>query len=395
MKLLLSHNYYQKAGGEDVAFAGEKELLLAAGHHVNEYCRHNNEITDRGIFPLARLGLRTVWAWDSANDLRRVLQQEKPDVAHFHNTFPLISPAAYSVCQEFGIPVIQTLHNYRLLCPAATFSRNGRLCEECVDHSLWRGVQYGCYRDSHLATAVVAISLATHRWLQTWTRMVDCYVVPSAFARSKFVEAGLPTEKAFVKPNFVHPDPGARTAAGSYALFAGRLSAEKGLCTLLDAWERLGNGVPLHIIGDGPLRVQLEAEALRRNLSDVSFCGFRSREQVLAALKSSRFLIFPSECYETFGATIVEAFACGVPVLASRLGAMTEIVENERTGLHFTPADPDDLAEKVHWVWTHPERTLEMGLAARLEYESKYTADKNYSRLMEIYQRAISNGNCA
>ena len=286
--------------------------------------------------------------------------------------------------------MVQTLHNYRLFCPAATFFRDGHVCEECVQHTLWRSVRYACYRNSRPATATVALMLAVHRRRRTWTRQVDCYIALTEFSRRKFIEAGLPAEKVVVKPNFVHPDPRARNGRGEYALFVGRLSPEKGLHTLLDAWQRLRDRVPLRIVGDGPLRPELEADASRRGLSGVSFDGRLPHDQTLEAMKGARFLVFPSEWYEPFGLTIAEAFACGVPVVASRLGAIEEIVEDGRTGLHFTPGDPDVLAAKVEWAWTHPERMEEMGRAARAEYEAKYTAERNYQMLMDIYQRAIA-----
>jgi glycosyltransferase involved in cell wall biosynthesis len=390
MRILLTHNRYQQRGGEDAVVQAEKELLSAAGHEVAEYSRHNNEIANYGLWQKATLGPRTVWAWDSYRQLKMILQKEKPDLAHFHNTLPLISPAAYEACREEGIPVVQTVQNYRLLCPAATFLRDGQVCEECFQHNLWRGVRYGCYRGSRPATAVVAAMLAFHRWLDTWSKSVDCYAVPTEFARRKFVAGGLPAEKVVVKPNFLHPDPRARTGSGEYVLFVGRLSPEKGLTTLLRAWACLGKRIPLLIVGAGPMREELEVEAIRQNLGTVRFLGRLSGEQVLSAMKGARFLVFPSVCYEGFPVTLVESFACGLPPIASRLGAMEEIIEDGRTGLHFTPGDPDDLAAKVEWAWTHPERMEEMGRAARAEYEAKYTAERNYQLLMDIYQRAIA-----
>ena len=390
MKLLLIHNFYQEPGGEDATFSLEKELLLSAGHRVAVYSRHNSEIAGYGFVPKATLGLRTTWAWDSLRELRRVLERERPDVAHFHNTFPLVSPAAYYACREAGVPVVQTLHNYRLACPAGTFFRDGRICEECLEQSLWRAVRHGCYRDSRGASAAASLMLASHRAIRTGTRMVDCYVVPSLFARSKCVEMGLPPEKLVVKPNFVAPDPGQRQGNGDYALYVGRISAEKGLNTLLAAWKLLEDRIPLRILGEGSLLASLKARNSNNGLSCVSFEGRKTPAETIAAIQGARFLVFPSEIYETFGRSIAEAFACGVPVLASRLGAMKEIVEDGCTGLHFKPGDAADLAEKVAGAWADPHRLEEMGRAARREYEAKYTAERNYSMLLEIYERALA-----
>jgi glycosyltransferase involved in cell wall biosynthesis len=253
---------------------------------------------------------------------------------------------------------------------------------------LWRSVEHACYRQSYPASAVVALMLAAHRLRDTWKREIACFVALSEFARNKFVEGGLPGEKIFVKPNFVSPDPGARTGPGDYALFVGRLSPKKRVDTVLAAWKRLPQSIPLHIVGDGPDREQLQAEAAHEGLSNVQFKGQLPREQTLAAINQARFLVFASEWYENFPVTIAESFACSTPVICSRMGAMQEIVSDGRTGIHFTPADSEDLASKVEWAWTHPEEMSAMGTQARAEYESKYTAEKNYPLLIAIYNRA-------
>ncbi len=392
MKILIVHNSYQQPGGEDVVFDMEQQLLQRAGHQVLTYGRSNWEI--EGYSAIGRIALikRVVWATDTRREFTRLLLQEKPHLVHVHNTFVMISPSIYSACKEGGIPVVQTLHNFRLLCPASTFFRDGNVCEECVKHSLWRGIRYGCYRDSRIATAVVATMLTVHRQLRTWTEGVNCYIALTEFARKKFIEGGFPADRIFLKPNFVNPDPGARNGDGGYALFVGRLSPEKRVRTVLAAWKRIRNHIPLLIIGGGPQRAELEAEAAGIGVSPVRFLGHLPREQTLAAINQARFLLFPSEWYENFPVTIAEAFACSTPIICSRLGAMQEIVADGHTGLHFTPGDSDDLASKVEWAWTHPERVRAMGKEARAEYESKYTAEKNYPILMEIYQRAMAAG---
>jgi len=230
--------------------------------------------------------------------------------------------------------------------------------------------------------------LTFHRWRGTWSEQVDYYIALTQFSRQKFVEGGLPADRMAVKPNFVDPDPGPRRAPGSYALFLGRLSAEKGLATLLQAWKQLAVQIPLVLAGDGPERARLEAAV--SDVGDVRFLGRVPREEVMAALHQARFVVFPTECYENFPLTVAEAFACGVPVIASRLGATAEIVTDGRTGLCFTPGDPDDLAAKVTWAWTRPHEMGAMGQAARAEYEAKYTPERNYEMLMEIYERAAA-----
>jgi len=395
VKILLVHNQYRQPGGEDVAFEQERQLLQRAGHEVVIYHRSNAEIDDN--FTAAKLVLvkKIVWATDTHRDFTSLLHREKPQLVHIHNTFVMVSPAVYLACEYANIPVIQTLHNYRLICPAASLFRDGKICEECIDHSLLRGVWHGCYRDSRLATSAVALMLAIHRRRHTWDEKVRAYVALTEFARSKFIQGGLPTEKIFVKPNFVDPDPGVRSAPGRYAVFAGRLSEEKRVCTLLSAWARLRSPIPLVIVGDGPERVKLEQQAQHLGLTHVTFLGRLMRPETLAMVRNSWLLLLPSECYENFPLTIAEAFACGVPVICSRLGAMAEVVDDGRTGLHATAGDPDDLAEKLEWAWAHPAQMEAMGKEARREYEAKYTAARNYEILKDLYEHVAGSANGA
>jgi glycosyltransferase involved in cell wall biosynthesis len=389
VKVLVVHNGYQQRGGEDAVLEAETGLLAERGHAVVRYRRNNDELRDRNGFSSLRTGIETVWASRSFREVKALVAREKPDVAHFHNTLARISPAAYYACDEAGLPVVQTLHNYRLLCPNAALLRDGRVCEECLGRSVpWPGVVHACYRDSRLATAAVASMLAVHRAMGTWQRKVNVYVALTEFAKRKFVEGGLPVEKIVVKPNFMVRDPGLRNGLGEHVLFVGRLSEEKGPQVLLRAWTRLGGRIPLKIAGDGPLHGEVRREIGGKGLDGVELLGRVSSEEITGLLHGARFLIFPSVWFEGFPMAIAEAFACGVPVIASRLGSMAEIVTEGKTGLHFTAGDAQDLAAKVEWAWTHPAELGEMGRAARAEYEAKYTPEKNYELLMEAYELA-------
>jgi glycosyltransferase involved in cell wall biosynthesis len=390
MRILIVHNAYQEAGGEDVVFEQERRLLSRNGHHVVTYERSNHELD--AYSNLQRVGMlrQIISADDSKCEIREILRTEKPDLAHVHNTFMMVSPSVFEVCREEGVPVIQTLHNYRLLCPAAILYRDGHVCEECSDHGLLRSVCHGCYRDSRAATAAVALMLQVHRAQRTWQDSVDSYVALTEFSRQKFIEGGLPANKIHVKPNFVHPDPGERTVAGDYALFAGRLSEGKGIRTLLEAWDLLASSIPLVVVGDGPLRATLEEKTKQKNMKRVTFRGRLDVTETRMAMKRAAFLIVPSVWYETFSLNIAEAFACGTPVICSRLGAMQENVADHRTGIHFTAGDAKDLAQKVDWAWTHPDELALMGKEARREYENRFTPEKNYARLMEIYEQTVS-----
>ena len=390
MKILLVHNRYQQPGGEDVVFEQERKLLEGAGHQVATYCRTNDEV--KGYSGVRRLTLirNTISSEDSRREVLQLLRREEPDVVHIHNTFMMISPSIYGACREGQVPVVQTLHNYRLLCPGANFFRDGRVCEDCQADGLWRGVQHACYRGSRAATATVTLMLAVHQRRHTW-ESIDRFIALSEFARGKFIAGGLPGARIDVKPNFVDPDPGERTGGGGYAAFVGRLSEEKGLETLVAAWAKLGNKVPLVIVGDGPLGPTIRQQAEKLGVTSIDFRGRLPRSEAQAVVRGASFILLTSECYENFPMGIVEAYACGVPVIASRLGALQELVDERRLGLHFTPGSSEELAEKVKWAWAHPERLREMGKEARREFVNRYTAEKNYSMLMNIYQTAIGH----
>lgn len=389
MKILLIHNYYQQPGGEDAVFEQEIQLLQSAGHTVIEYKRSNTEIQSSGVAGKVAAAKRTVWASDSAQALRRLIYEQKPDIVHFHNTHFMISPSAYYACKQHGVPVVQTIHNYRLICPNALLLRDGRVCEDCLGKTPpWPGIVHKCYRGSRMQTAAVAAMLTFHRLRQTWTKQVDRYIALTEFARQKLIEGGLPPEKITVKSNFVSPDPGIGTGDGEYALFVGRLSPEKGVDVLLDAWQQLGNKLPLKVVGDGPLSAM--CWGIAGQTGNVTALGSLSPSEVYAMMAKATCVIVPSVAYETFGRVIIEAFACGTPAIVSDLGALAELVESGRTGLHFRPGDANDLAAKVEWLLDHPEELADMRRNARAEYEAKYTAERNYEMLMAIYEDVLS-----
>lgn len=386
MQILLVHNFYQQAGGEDVVFKNESELLQHHGHTVFHYTADNHELlqTNKGI-----AALETIWSHSSNKRLESVLQEVKPAVVHFHNTFMRISPSAYHVCHKLKVPVVQTLHNYRLLCPAATFYRNGQLCEDCLGQQVpIASIRHACYRQSRSQSAVVSAMLTTHRLLNTWQDKVDIFIALTQFARQKFIEGGLPAEKIIVKPNFTYSDPGERTKPGAFALFVGRLTPEKGINLLLKAWNSLAD-IPLKIVGDGPMRREVEVTIKNSGKSSIKVLGKQSQERIFSLMKEASFLVFPSEWYEGFPMTIVEAYASSLPVIGAKLGSIAEIIGDGRTGLHFVPGDATDLANKVRWAWNHSKEIEQMGKVARSQYENFYTAKHNYQQLLKIYEKAI------
>ncbi len=375
--ILSVHNFYKESGGEDEVFASEARLLEQYGHRVVRYVEHNSRIGAAG-FSTAR---DTVWSQTSFRGLRSAAKAG-PELAHFHNTFPLISPSAYYALRLARVPVVQTLHNYRILCPAATFLRDGTACEACPESRSWLpAIRHRCYRHSVSATTAVAGMLAIHRAVGTWQRMVNVYIALSEFARTKFIQGGLPASQIVVKPNFLSSDPSPGNGEGEYALFVGRLAEEKGVRFLAEAWRRLSS-IPLIVAGKGPLETT-------KWPANVMAVGHQSKEQIFSLMHGARVLIFPSICYECSPMTIIEAFACGLPVIASSIGSIPEYVTHQATGLLFRPGDVDDLVQQVQWAFAHPEGLRAMRLTARREYEQKYTPERNYKMLMDIYAMAL------
>ncbi len=379
MRILIAHNAYQQKGGEDSVVASETALLSSRGDDVAVYTRHNDEIV--GMSRVALAG-QTIWSSRTEADIAKWVADFRPDVIHVHNTFPLISPSLYHVADKAGVPVVQTLHNFRIFCQQAMFLRDGKVCEDCLGKLPWRGVVRGCYRDSRVQSAVLGGMQVLHRALGTYRNKVTRYIALSEFSRKKFIEGGLTAEHIVVKPNFVDVPAGTEELRKG-GLFVGRLSAEKGIDVLIRAMDRVPE-CQLNVIGSGP---EEEALCSRANIHRL---GFLPRDQIFHHMQRAAYLLMPSICYENFPLALVEAFACGLPVIASRMGAMAELIEDGRTGLLFEPSSAEDLAKKIVWAEANPEAMLAIGKHARNEYEAKYTSERNYQQLMAIYIEAIA-----
>lgn len=369
-----------------MVLSNEQSLLLRHNHLVESLMVSNDDV--QGFATKMLVAWQATYAPRGYAITKKALSRTQPDLVHVHNFFPLLSPSICNACQEAGIPLVMTLHNYRLICPGALLMRDGKICEKCVTGSPYQSVLHRCYRNSIPGSWAVARMVAYHRKKQTWQHKVDRFITLTQFGKQKFVEAGFPEEKIVVKPNF-YDISGSRCkekgGSRSGVLFVGRLSKEKGVATMLEAWQTLD--ILLRVAGDGPLLGQQHW----RHKANITFLGQLPAEQVSTEMSQASFLAMPSECYEGFPLVLVEAFAHSLPVLASRLGGMAEIVEDGVTGLHFEPGNPHDLAQKVQWLQDHPEECRKMGENARQEYEEKYTPEKNYEMLMDVYRQAIEN----
>lgn len=384
MNVVVVHNHYQQPGGEDQVFAAESALLEEAGISVTRYAVHNDSLTGKGGVALA---MDAVWSATQYRELRSLFRRVRPDIVHVHNTLPIISPAVYDAAREENGAVVQTLHNYRLMCPSGLLFRDGAPCEACVGKAVqWPAIKHACYRGSRRASGVVAASNALHRLRRTYLRKVDRFIALTEFAKERFVAGGLPETRIRVKPNFVAPDPGPGRGRGAYALFVGRLSHEKGLDVLLQAWCRIGSKLPLRIVGDGPMAQEVDRWAAA--IDGVSVLGRLASAEVRDQMKDASVLVAPSMSYETFGLVAVEALAVGTPVIASRLGALAEVVAHRRTGLLFKAGDSLDLEAAIQWVLENPAAYDVMRAEARNEYLAKYTAERNLVELLGIYRQA-------
>lgn len=388
MKILQLHNQYRAYGGEDAVADLEHNLLLSHGHEV-ERLTVSNESIERATL---RTGLETVWSQRSHRMTRDSLRSFRPDILHVHNTFPQLSPSVYWAAKSCGVPVVQTLHNYRLTCVNALLLRDGVPCELCVRRRLsWPGIRYKCYRNSAPASAAIAAMQGVHRAIGTYENKVDAYITVTEFARSVMVRSGLPKEIVHVKPNFVpEPEVGIGAEREEKVVFVGRLSEEKGVDLLLEARAKLEpSSFRLVMVGDGPERGRLETSA--RKLPGLQWRGWMSQKEALREVASSRFLVVPSITYEGFPMVVAEAMSVGTPVIAADHAGFPEIVGHGRAGLLFEPRNPDDLAKKLSEAsLLEPEAWKEMSERARNDYLSSYTPEANYEILMEIYDEAMA-----
>ena len=375
--VLIVHNYYQIPGGEDAVVANEKKLLEAHDHEVILYTRDNKEIKEMTKFQKLFLPFTTIYNPRTSKDIKRIIREKKVDIVHVHNTLNLISPAVYYAARKCEIPVVQTIHNFRLLCPGATFYRDGNICEDCLNKGLGCAVKHGCYRGSKAQTLICVISTALHRFTKIYGKIN--YITLTEFNKNKLLQLKqIKEDKVFVKPNFV--DIGEASIERKGFIFAGRLDELKGIRTLIEAWKHMGNDAPLlTIYGTGPLEEWCTAQ-IEENKLNVEMKGFVPNESVKKYISKSQALILPTLWYEGFPMSIVEAYSVGTPVICSNIGNAGSVVEEGVSGWKFEPGDSKGLVNKVlNWS--------DISKSVKQVYENKYTAEENYKRLLEIYEK--------
>jgi glycosyltransferase involved in cell wall biosynthesis len=390
MKVLLVHSAYQQFGGEDSVVRAETELLKQHGDEVYLYSRHNDEIKQFGLIDKALFFPQSIYSWKTSGELEDVVRRVKPDVAFIHNVYPLISPAAYHKLHQLGVPALQVLHNFRPFCPNGFFYTQGQICEACRGGNYLNAISKRCYKDSRLLSGLYAATLGLNR-MGGMVDKISGFICLTEFFRIKMREAGVPDSKLFVRPNFVDapPLPDQKTGNG-YVLFMGRLSPEKGCWTLIRAFEKLPQ-VTLKILGTGPMEQELREYIGGKGIQNIELLGFKSGAEKLDILRNALCLVLPSEWYENFPVTVLEAFMACKPVIASRMGGLPYIVEEGKSGLLFEAGKPEELALKIQQLAEHPEEAARMGACGRQLSETKYGPQQAYSNLMNIFAQVQKN----
>ena len=363
-------------------FESELRLLASSGYDVRALVVSNETITSH--FDKVRTTLHTVDNPFGIAAIAEAIKKFRPNLVHVHNFFPLLSPGIYAACNKAGVPVVQSLHNFRPLCANGLLMRAGNPCHLCVDGTPLWGVLHRCYRNSVAGSVATVRMIATHRKRRTWLRAVDRYIVSNRFGRNIFIEAGFPAQRIDVKPNFIE-DPGEpdENLPRNGVFYSGRLSAEKGVRYLVEACVR--RGFLLRIAGDGP-----ELTALRKIASsNVTFLGDIPPTEVFKEIRRAAVVAIPSICYEQFPIAVLNAFACATPIIASRIGALPEIIDDCVTGFHFPPADTFALAERLEQALRDPAACRRLGNAARRTFLERYTPGVNLKLLEGVYKKAL------
>jgi len=385
MKILLIHNQYQHRGGEDTVMESELKLLEKRGETVETLFFNNDDINS--AVSKIKFGFYSFYNPDSARLLSKKINEFNPDIIHVHNFFPIASPSLFYVANAKKIPIVMTLHNYRLLCPNAMFFRENKVCEDCISKSFaLDSVIHGCYRDSKIQTLFLATMTWFHKKKGTWKNKIDKYIALTDFAKNKFITSslGLKESQIIVKPNFV-VDNGFDLEKEEYCLFVGRLSQEKGIDILLNTFKNSSH--KLLIIGTGPMTAKVEE--FSTNTENIEYLGFQSIDFIIEKLKKAKALIFTSVWYEGMPMTILEAFSTATPIVCGDIGGPAEIVKNEKNGLLYKIGNTEDLKEKIEKLYADNVLYKSLCENARQTFENKYSEEENYMQLIDIYKKAI------
>lgn len=387
-RVLQVHTRYRQPGGEDLVVEAERQLLEEAGVEVRQVIFDNSDLREsESLAGDLKLAASAIWSRSAARRVRTAIVAGRPDVVHVHNTFSAASPSIYAAAGYAGVPVVQTLHNYRLVCPAAVAFRDGRACTDCVALPIAvPAVVHACVRGSRAQSAVAAATLAVHRALGTYDRRIRLYLALTEFQRELLVRGGFPARRIRVIPNFLEPDPGEGTGARSGVLYIGRLSVEKGIATMVATAAEVPGTI--RVAGDGPLAPSVRDAPP----GSITFLGRLERARVQAEVRRALAVVLPSTWFEGFPLVVLEAYAAGTPIIASRIGSLAEIIEDRETGLLVRPGDASDLAAGIRWAIDHPAEMHQMGINARQRYEARFRGAAHLEALHEAYAAVAGAG---
>lgn len=392
MKILIIHNEYQQRGGEFQAVKDHITLLKSQGHQVIEYIKDSRQINSYSRRQFVNFLPNSIYSYSSYKEIKKIVQNENPDIAHIHNVFPLISPSVYKALHSGLIPIIQTVHNFRFLCPNGLFFVNQKICELCKYGNTSYSVLKKCFRESYGLSSIYALSIGGNRLTKTFN-LINQFIVLTEFSAQKLVESRLTTgNKISVLGNFIAsplPNIGIEGSREEYVVYIGRLSPEKGVRLLFQAGKLL-KSTKILVIGTGPEMSVLQDMKVEDSLSNIKLLGHITGEDKWDYIRKASAVIIPSICYETFSITSIEAMSVGTPVVASRLGSLPYVIEDGKTGLLFEPGNHKDLAYKISQLISKPELVNELGINGRRAVEEKFSEVPYYKKLIHIYQEAIS-----
>lgn len=380
--VLMAHNYYQVPGGEDTVFHNEVKMLEKNGHKVTKYTRHNDEIKD-GMISKLKLGIDTIFSFKTYKEVKKLIDENDIDVVHVHNTLPLISPSIYYAARAKKVPVVQTIHNFRLLCPGATFTRNGEICEDCISKGLEQSLKHRCYRNSLSQTFIMYAMLKFHRIIGTYNKVN--YITLTEFNKHKLSSLVKDKNDIYVKPNFVEKREQGKRKLEDYFVYMGRLDDIKGINFLVESWKYIDKNIQLYIMGTGQEYENIKSYVNKYKLNNVNILGFTKREIAFEIIKNSRATVVPSKCYEGFPMTIVESFSLGIPVIGSKIGNIKSIIDEGENGLLFEKNNKESLKYVINKVFYDRELNINLGKNAYKVFKDKYTDEKNYRNIEKIY----------
>ncbi len=399
MNLLFINKFFWRKGGSESVYFDEMSLLKSRGHRIlpfsmqdprnlpTEYSRYFVSHIDyerAGAIQKLRAAGRIIYSLEARRRMARLLREQAIDIAHFHIFQHQISPSVFGPLRQAGIPLVLTLHDLKPLCPNYLMYTQGRVCEACKGRRFYNCVRYRCTKGSRAASLVNMVEMYLHHALGYY-RQVDRYIAVSRFYRDKMIEYGFPESQITYIPNFVDTQRFAFSGKDAgYGIYIGRLSAEKGLKTLLDACEKVPE-IPMKIVGTGPMEQELKAEAERRRLAQITFCGYKTGKELTELLSAASFSVLPSEWYENCPMSALESLSTGTPVIGAESGGIPELIAHGKDGFHFPPGDAEALADRMRRLWTSQEKRVAMGRAGSEKIRADFTAERHYEQLQALY----------